>query len=291
MNMKFTLLILLLISSPSWAKWSVTTYNIRNFDQDPGAGKTDYKELQRIITSVKSDVMAFEEVVNADAFATLMKNSLPTYRYNLSTCGGRGKQKIAIAYNPSVFEFISQKEDFTFSGSGFESACGSLRPVFLVTLRMKKTRENYVFGGIHLKAGGDARSMQTRWGQYRKLENLVQEIGNARLILLGDFNTTGYNIRNDDYTRFNGFLDNSGMWTATEEIACTNYWTGGDQDPNMAPSILDHIVMSNALAAQVVSSKVGAHCQKTSCEIVPESALGLSYKKVSDHCPVQVSFK
>lgn len=289
--MKFTLLILLLISSSAWAKWSVTTYNIRNFNKDPGAGQTDVNELKKIITSVKSDVMAFEEVVNADAFASLMKDALPTFRYNLSTCGGNGKQKIAIAYNPTVFDFVSQKEDFTFSGSGLDAACGSLRPVFLVTLKMKKTKENFVFGGIHLKAGGDARSMQTRWGQYRKLENLVQENGNARLILLGDFNTTGYNIRNEDFTRFNGFLDTSGMWTATENIACTNYWHGADEDPNMAPSILDHIVMSNALASQVESSIVGSHCQKTACAEVSQADLGLSYAKVSDHCPVQVTFK
>lgn len=291
MNMKFTLILLLLITSSAWAKWSVTTYNIRNFDRDPGGGKTDVNELKKIINSVKSDVYSFQEVVNADAFASLMAAALPSYRYNLSTCGGNGKQKIAVVYNPAVFEFVSQKEDFTFSGSGFDAACGSLRPVFLVTLKMKKTKENFVFGGIHLKAGGDPRAMQTRWGQYRKLENLVQEVGNARLILLGDFNTTGYNIRNDDFARFTTFLDESGMWTASEEIACTNYWHGADEDPNMAPSILDHIVMSNALASQVESSKVAAHCQKTSCEAVAESALGLSYAKVSDHCPVQVTFK
>lgn len=289
--MKFTLILLLIMTCPAWAKWSVTTYNIRNFDRDPGAGQTDYNELARVIKSVKSDVMAFEEVVNADAFASIMTKALPSYRYTLSTCGGRGKQKIAIAYNPTVFEFVSQKEDFTFSGSGFDTACGSLRPVFLVTLKMKKTGETYVFGGIHLKAGGDARSMQTRWGQYRKLENLVQEVGNGRLILLGDFNTTGYNIRNDDYTRFNSFLDESGMWTASENIACTNYWHGADEDPNMAPSILDHIVMSNRMASNVESSKVAAHCQKTACAEVGEAELGLSYAKVSDHCPVQVTFK
>ncbi len=176
-------------------------------------------------------------------------------------------------------------------GSGLDRACGSLRPEFIVTLKMKSSKENYTFAGTHLKAMGDPASMQTRWGQYRKLENLVQEIGNRRLILLGDFNTTGYNIRNEDYTRFNNFLDEAGMWTASENIECSSYWTGADQDPNMASSILDHIVMSNALASQVEATKVGAHCQKVKCESVMESALGLSYAKVSDHCPLQVSFK
>lgn len=290
MNMKFTFLLCLLLSSSVWAKWSVSAYNIRNFDNDPTAGKTDYEELKKQIISVKSDVMTFEEVVNADAFANVMANALPSYRYNLSTCGGRGKQKIAIAYNPAVFEFVSQKEDFSFSGSGV-SSCGSLRPVFLVSLKMKKTLEIFTFAGVHLKAGGDDRSMQTRWGQYEKLERLVQEVGNGKLILMGDFNTTGYNIRNNDFTRFSAFLDAAGMWTASENIACTNYWTGADQNPDMAPSILDHIVMSRAMSAKVQSSKVGAHCQKTSCAEVLESELGQTYAKVSDHCPVQVIFK
>ncbi|MFL5786224.1 MAG: endonuclease/exonuclease/phosphatase family protein [Bacteriovoracaceae bacterium] len=289
--MKFTLALLLLFSSSAWARWSVSAYNIRNFDHDPDAGQTDYKELARIIKTVKSDVMTFEEVVNADAFASVMADALPSYRYNVSTCGGFGKQKIAIAYNPAVFEFVSQKEDFTFSGSGLDTGCGSLRPVFLVTLKMKKTRDTFVFAGVHLKAGGDARSMQSRWGQYRKLQNLIQETGNAHLILMGDFNTTGYSPRNEDYTRFNEMLEQSGMWTVSEKFTCTAYWSGGDQDPNESPSILDHIVMSNAMAANIESTQVGAHCQKVSCAQLPAADLGLSYAKVSDHCPVQVIFK
>lgn len=288
--MKFTFLVLLLLTSSAWARWSVATYNIRNFDSDPTAGKTDYQELQKIITSVKSDVMAFEEVVNAEAFKTVLNKALPGYRYSLSSCGGRGKQKIAIAFNPAVFEFVSQKEDFSFSGSG-QDACGSLRPVFLVTLKMKATKEQFIFAGIHLKAGGDPRSMETRWGQYKKLERLVEGARNTQMILLGDFNTTGYNIRNNDYSRFEDFLGNAGLRTSAETTACTNYWTGADQNPDFLPSILDHIVMTDAQAAKIASTKVGAHCQATKCAEASEAELGLSYAKVSDHCPVQVSFK
>ncbi len=287
--MKFTFLVLILLTSSAWARWSVSTYNIRNFDQDPSAGKTDYVELQRIIGTVKSDVMAFEEVVNAEAFKTVIEKALPGYRYSLSSCGGRGNQKLAVAFNPSVFEFVSQKEDFSFSGS--QNACGSLRPVFLVTLKLKATNENFVFAGIHLKAGGDARSMETRWSQYKKLSTLVKSQRNSQLILLGDFNTTGYNIRNDDFARFEEFLDGVGFKTSAESTGCTNYWTGADQNPDFMPSILDHIAMASELAAKIATINVGAHCQKTKCEQVSESELGLSYAKVSDHCPVQVNFK
>lgn len=288
--MKFTFLVLILLTSSAWARWSVATYNIRNFDSDPVAGKTDYAELKRIMTSVKSDVIAFQEVVNAEAFKTLLGQSLPGYRYSLSSCGGRGNQKIAVAYDPATFDFVSSKEDFSFSGNS-QSSCGSLRPVFLVTLKLKATEEIFVFAGVHLKAGGDPRSMETRWGQYKKLEKLTESMRNSQMILLGDFNTTGYNIRNADYDRFANFLEVGGFKTSADSTACTNYWTGADENPDFLSSILDHIIVPNAQAAKIASTKVGAHCQSTKCAEASVSDLGLSYAKVSDHCPVQVSFK
>lgn len=108
---------------------------------------------------------------------------------------------------------------------------------------------------------------------------------------MGDFNTTGYTPKNEDFSRFNDMLDQSGMWTASENFACTSYWTGADADPAESPSVLDHIVMSNAMASNIESTQVGAHCQKLSCAAVTAEELGLSYAKVSDHCPVQVTFK
>ena len=57
--MKFSLLLILLLSTPGWAKWSVSTFNIRNFDKDFRQGRTDLEELARILKDVKSDVMAF----------------------------------------------------------------------------------------------------------------------------------------------------------------------------------------------------------------------------------------
>lgn len=288
--MKFSLILILLLSFPGWAKWSVTTYNIRNFDNDFRAGKTDLEELARIIKSVQSDVMAFEEVVNVKAFETLVKKNLPGYSYEISSCGGGGKQQLAVAYNLKTFEFVSQVEDRTFSGSG-SSKCGSLRPVLLVDLLHKESKKIYTFGVVHLKAGGNDRAYAQRWEQYLKLMNLSKHYANKNLILLGDFNSTGYNIKDEDFQRFEDFINQSKMRTMTESLGCTNYWTGTAGGNKFQSSILDHIVIQDKNVSSVEEVKVGSHCAKMDCRPATPEELGTSFESVSDHCPVQVTFK
>lgn len=287
--MKFAFFLALLFSASTWAKWSVTTYNIRNFDKDMSAGRTDLVELGKIIKDVQSDVMAFEEVVNQKAFADLVKKNLPGYNYELSSCGGGGKQHIAVVYNAKTFDFVSKKEDLSFSDS--YAACGSLRPVFLVTLKNKSTKETFTFGAVHLKAGGKPSSFSQRWEQYQKLEKLAQGYEKENLILLGDFNSTGYNIKDEDFQKFEDFMSGAGLRTMTETLGCTNYWAGTEGGPLFQSSILDHIVLQDKNVGNVTSVRVGAHCARTDCRPARPSDLGVSYESVSDHCPVQVQFK
>lgn len=286
--MKFAFLFLLL-SFPGWAKWSVSTYNIRNFDNDPGAGATNLVELGKIIKEMQSDVMAFEEVINLKAFDTLIKKNLPGYVYKISDCGGFGKQHLAVVYNPKTFDFVKQEEDLTFSGSG--NSCGSLRPLLLVTLKNKASKTDFTFGAAHLKAGGNDRAMAQRWQQYAKLEVIAEAYDKKNLILLGDLNTTGYNIKDKDFVKFEEFMNDSKMRTMTETIGCTNYWTGTQGGEEHQSSILDHIVIHDKNVSSVESVKVGAHCARTDCRPSTPEELGLSYQSVSDHCPVQVTFK
>lgn len=288
--MKFSLFLVLLLSTQVWAKWSVTTFNIRNFDSDHNAGRTNLVELEKIIKSVESDVFAFEEVVNVEAFKTLMKKVLPTHDVRLSGCGGFGQQRLAIVYRTSKFRFITQTEDLSFSGSG-NTACGSLRPILLVTLESIQKPQQYTFGAVHLKAGGDERAFRQRWAQYDKLTKLVQDRANQNLILMGDFNTTGYNIKNEDFTRFQGFLNSSTMRTMTENIDCTNYWSPNSNKPELQPSILDHVVIPESFVKDVTNVSVASHCAALDCRPATAEDLGLGFESVSDHCPVQVTFK
>lgn len=286
--MKFAIFFLLL-STTAWAKWSVTTYNIRNFDNDPDAGRTDLTELSRILKDVQSDVMAFEEIVNKTAFENLVKKNLTGYQYRVSECGGFGKQHLAVAYNPKTFDYVRHSEDLNFSGNG--NKCGSLRPVFLVTLKHKESNKNFTFGVVHLKAGGNRRAMEQRWQQYNKLMDLSDKYAKENLVLLGDFNTTGYNIKDADYERFEDFISSSSLRTMSEEVGCTNYWNGGNGGSEYISSILDHIVVQDRNASSVESVRVAAHCRQQECRPATPQDLGISYQSVSDHCPVQVTFR
>lgn len=287
--MKFAFL-LLCIAFHGWANWSVSTYNIRNFDKDPTSGNTDINTLVKIIKEIKSDVMAFEEVVNKEAFDSLVKKALPGYNYEISSCGGFGKQHLAVVYNPKIFSFVKRDEDLSFSGS--VNRCGSLRPLFLVTLKNLNSGKNFIFGVVHLKAGGTINAMEQRWVQYEKLKSYATPVRNEALILLGDFNTTGYNIKDQDYFKFESFLSDVEMRSLSEELNCTSYWRGTENVPEYSPSILDHIVIQNDnLLGLVESVEVGGHCSALNCRPATPTELGPSYQSVSDHCPVKVTFK
>jgi len=289
--MKFSLFLVLLLSFPGWAKWSVTTYNIRNFDKDFVSGQTDLVELAKILKDVKSDVMAFAEIVNKNAFDKLVSSNLSGYKYEISKCGGGGKQHLAVAYNTKTFDFVKMVEDASLAGKPNSKGCSSLRPLLLVTLKHKETGKDYTFGVVHLKAGGNESAFQQRWEQYNKLGNLTEIYANKNLILLGDFNTTGYNIKDNDFVKFEEFISSSAVRTVSEQIACTSYWEGTFGGKEYQPSILDHIVIQDKNFNQIEKVRVAAHCAAMDCRPATPDDLGKSYQSVSDHCPIQVVFK
>jgi len=285
--MKFILLFLI-FSIQGWSKWSVSSYNIRNFDKDYNAGPTNIAELSRLIKEVKSDVMAFQEVVNKNAFLELIKKNLPNYSYLLSSCGGFGKQHLALIYDPKKFEYITHSEDLSVSGGG--EKCGNLRPALFVTLKNKDTGTKQTFGIVHLKAGSSTSAMEQRWQQYKRMETLSKNFLNHDLILLGDFNTTGYISENEDFKNFDGMTKNLNMRSTSENLNCTNYWEGLSDDNEYQSSILDHIIIQDKYHSKVESVKSLAHCSILECHSATLEELGLSFETVSDHCPIKVLF-
>jgi exonuclease III len=233
--------------------------------------------------------MGFIEVVNPVAFKDLMDRTLPGYQYNISTCGGGGRQRLAFAYDTQKFEFIDVEEDLSFSG--MSNGCGSLRPVLLVTLKLKETGKIYIFATVHLKAGGSETAMRQRWKQYDKLHLLMRKYHKENLVLLGDFNTTGYNIKDQDYEAFENLLTLTKNKTLAEEVGCTSYWTGTLENGQHQSSILDHVVVPESMHRNVVSVSVGTHCAKLDCAPALPEELGVTYETVSDHCPLRVNFR
>lgn len=287
--MKIALFLSIFYISGAWAKWNATSYNIRNFDRDPVAGATNISQLTDIIKDFKSDVMTFVEVVNASAFKRLISDALPGYKYQLTTCGGFGNQKLALVYNPKTFKFISAQEDLSFSGEA--NSCGSLRSVLITKMKNLQNGETYNFISVHLKAGGDDAAMDQRSAQYAKLTKLMNKYKNQNLVVMGDFNTTGYIHHDRDYNDFTKMLRSTNTKTMSANLGCTSYWEGEEENGRHQSSILDHILVGSQVMKSVGDVYVGTHCAKMDCKEAQPEALGLSYKFVSDHCPIQVNFQ
>lgn len=287
--MKIFLWCSLFLSSQVFAGWTTSHYNIRNFNKDPDAGATNLVQLGKTIKAFKSDVMGFVEVINIPAFKTLIQTNLPGYQIVPSNCGGFGQQKLAFVYNTKTFKFVNGAEDLSFSSA--DGKCGNLRPALVVTLEHIATRQQYIFVNLHLKAGGEESALRQRWAQYKLLANLAKKFASQNLIIMGDINTTGYNLKDADYDQFQSFLSVSKLTTSSQNLACTSYWKGTLGNGLHQSSILDHIIVKNSMVGQVAGVQVGAHCAKLDCRDATPTDLGIDYQSVSDHCPIQLTFK
>jgi endonuclease/exonuclease/phosphatase family metal-dependent hydrolase len=299
-NLKHILAISLFItlaSSIAQASLKVGTYNIRTFDSSPGM--TNKIELVKILKKLKFDILGVEEIINDKSFKSLIKNNFKNHKVIMSRCGGAGRQKVGFVYNTKKLKFISYKEDSRVGGAATQDneGCARLRPAFIGNFKEIATSKNFSIVVVHLKAGGGSRSYTRRAKQYIILENLISELKakhkkTNQVIVLGDFNTTGYVPRDEDFQNFSDMLSKLRFTSAAEKIDCTSYWSGTNRSDNIEESsILDHIIYPKKfLGYNKVSTKMGTHCAKVKCAYTSASELGISYEQVSDHCPMMTTF-
>jgi endonuclease/exonuclease/phosphatase family metal-dependent hydrolase len=290
---RFSLCILstLLPLSLSWANFTITTYNIRNFDYDARSNvRTNKSELAKILSSLQSGMVAVQEIVNEVEFKSFVQKTLPNHQVVHSKCGGAGKQKVGLLVDKTLYTVNSFKEDSRVADS---SSCNSgLRPALIVNITEKATNLNFDVIVVHLKAGGKQSNADVRYRQYQILSEILNEmkqLGKENFIILGDFNSTDYNLRNQNYQRFIDFVDLNDLIDPTAELECSAYWWGGIDDGIEYSSLLDHVIVSTALFNQFKTTAISneAHCKKVSCKNSPGSDLGLSFLEVSDHCPIK----
>lgn len=298
--MKFLAVFLssIFLSFSAFSALNITSYNIRMFDSKKNP--TNKTELAKILKQTRFDFLTVQEIVNGTSFRAFIKKNFPGYKVVLTKCGGAGRQKIGFVYNPLKIKKIRTYEDKRISDPGVvvgEFGCGTLRPALVGMFQEIKRRKKFVAIGVHLKAGGSESSYEKRANQYKILERMIGELKRAdhdHVIVLGDFNTTGYNDHDIDYDRFNDMLQGSRTKTVSERLDCTSYWSGENRDDKYEESsILDHVLhTSRFLSYRKISVKIASHCAKVRCDLTPsKSELGLHYEEVSDHCPVNVSFK
>ena len=293
---KLTLLVCLFVIN-SYASLKITSFNIRNFDKK-GEG-TDKVELVKILQDLQSDVIAVEEIYNNSSFENLVRKNLPDYKLVLSRCGGGGQQNLGFLYNDQKVELVKSVEDSKISDPEdimAQYGCGSLRPAMLGFFKDRNSKKEFVAIAVHLKAGSGSKNYAKRWKQYNYITKMIRSLrlaNNKDVIVIGDFNTTGYDKRDQDYTKFVQMLSSSGTSTASDQVACTSYWGGKDHNDGIEePSVLDHIVYTKSfMGMKLRSVSIGTHCQVADCKETYNSVLGRSYEAVSDHCPLSAHFE
>ena len=286
------LTLLLVIAFSASAGLNVGTFNIRNFDK-PGS-PTDKNLLKDTIDSASPDLMAVQEIFNASAFNSFVKKQMDGYDVVLSRCGGAGGQKLGFVFKKSVVKLIKLKEDARLTNA-FDQSCGSLRPALVGNFKDLRTGKTFTAISVHLKAGSGSRNFSRRDKQYGMIVDMFNELkasGETSVIAMGDFNTTGFDKRNDDYRNFQNLLKGAGANTSAEAVKCTSYWSGNDRrDGIEEASTLDHVVYTHGfMGSRSASARVGGHCERAACENVYADVLGETYRRVSDHCPVTITF-
>jgi endonuclease/exonuclease/phosphatase family metal-dependent hydrolase len=237
----------------------------------------------------KVDILAVQEVVNVEEFQKFTATHYPQYEVALSKCGGMGKQHLGILFNKTRYQLESSKEEDRLSRA--EGCDKGVRPGMVFGLLDRQNNRRLHVIVLHLKAGGQQRNDDERYGQLQILTKIVSELreaGNKNIIIMGDLNTTDYVLRNHNYQRFMSFIDTNQLVDLSAEVECTAYWWGGTDDGLEDASILDHIIVSRELFDDVNQRNVQslAHCKKSSCQSAAADVLGITFKEVSDHCPM-----
>jgi endonuclease/exonuclease/phosphatase family metal-dependent hydrolase len=280
---------LLFLSLSAFGGMTVGTFNIRNFDYDERSQiHTNKPMLKDLIGSLKADLLGVNEINQITEFEKFMSQHFPQYDVQLSTCGGAHGQRLGFVFNKTKLKLLSFNEDLSVSIPGEAGGCNTgSRPLAIAAFESIQTKTKFYAIQVHLKSGGQADSMATRAKQYKIIANVINQLRAGAIkefVVMGDFNTTGYLLRDSDYNEFTAMNKNAKLNDLSEKVGCTAYWWGGSEDGIETPSLLDHVLVSPALAG-TSGTKVHSHCQKVSCNFASPTQLGQTYEQVSDHCP------
>jgi endonuclease/exonuclease/phosphatase family metal-dependent hydrolase len=298
--MKNTLLLLLLsISLNSWSGFKVTTFNIRNFDHDQRSNvRTNKDELASLLTQADSDLIGVQEIVKDRLLESFVQQVMPTHQVKVSECGGAHDQKLGFVYRADRLKLLQFSEDLRMSigRTGEEPSCsGSSRPAAIGIFQDLLTQKKIIAISVHLKSGGNDSDLGKRKFQLETLKTilgeLMQEHSIKNFVIMGDFNTTQYTFKKEEYKHFVDYVRDLAAHDMSAKVECSAYWWGGIRDNIEYPSLLDHILISKTLIEGEYSVEAGAHCQKNSCEATHEADMGITYDEVSDHCPITATLK
>jgi endonuclease/exonuclease/phosphatase (EEP) superfamily protein YafD len=276
----------------------VATWNLRNFPlderpQDPSLGylrQTNICDLEAVIEGLDAAVIGVAEIRDARRFPPVLRRADAGRRYQLvqSRHGGRRGQRLAIAWDERLLEAIGDPVEIR-----EVTLEQDLRPAFGVRLR-SRLDPGLELTVIQVHLTSSPSGYRIRVAQHRALLDWIRRETEAgridRLILMGDFNTTGGvgGSTERELERVDRLYAAVGLRRLANANGCTEYWEGGGEpDGLQVPSLLDHIWV-RGFGTELPESRSWLHCERRGCDPFV-SAAGQedgTFWDVSDHCPV-----
>lgn len=303
-----TLLLLILISFPVIAREDDTievgTFNIRFFpcNQDgemmkkydihmkypPEGLSTDTTMLFDILKDLDIEILAVQEIVDPPLFGAMAKRHLGD-NFEFIFAPSDIWQKVGILYDTTAVRLIG--EPFIYWEVALDKP-DRLRPALAAYFKSVPDGFDFHIVVVHLKSSPKYFDMrQEQWTQLEKIVYKLSE-GDRKdkdIILLGDFN----HVSGLGSGEFLPVIDRMDFyWTVGGDTTLiTNYWRPDWKKPEIKGSAIDQIFISRDATEEFVpaSLKVGAVCSEGHDLISGE--FPEYYQKISDHCPVFVSFK
>lgn len=256
----------------------VVTWNLHNF---PGA-EQNLSRLRGRLAQLDADLLAVQEIHAPTALADL----LPGWQLHLSAHGGRGHQRLGIAFDPTALELLAPIREHTELTMN-----GHVRPAVSAHLRVHGGPDFHVVV-VHLKARGDGFTLRRK--QWPLLADLARDLlhSDPDLIILGDFNATGPvgGSPDDELTALANILTPLGLRRLHPDEACSAYWDGARRDAWQEPSLLDLVWVAGLEHAVEPSRVVHSlhHCARHHCEAFRSTSAypEPDFADLSDHCPV-----
>jgi endonuclease/exonuclease/phosphatase family metal-dependent hydrolase len=267
----------------------VISWNLANFEGS--ASGHDLERMREVIEDLDPDVIAVQEIKDPEALAAL----LPGWELRLSSKGGRGRQKVGLAWRPDRVALLDSAEHPELSIGG------RVRPAISAYLRASDGGPDFWLIVVHLKAMPDSVALR-RDAQWPVLADIADGCltrtagaGDRDLIVVGDFNTTGPPGQGPlgpalEQGELAKVLGPASLRRLTSATGCTAYYDGQRRDAWKEPSEIDLMWVRGLEESLDASAEVhsGTHCAASSCEDFrsTDAYPVRDYESVSDHCPV-----
>ena len=308
MKTEYLILLLLLVSVSVFAQEKQTievgTFNIRffpcNMDGEmmkqydiemrypPKGMPTDTTMLFSILKDLDIEVLGVQEIVDPPLFGAMAKRHLGD-NFEFIYAPADIWQKVGILYDKSVIQLIGEPTIY------WEVALDKpdrLRPAFSAYFKSIPDGFDFHVIVVHLKSS--PRDFEVRQAQWEELTKIIDQLPSdtrkdGDIILLGDFNHVSELYRGE----FLPVIDSLDFyWTVGADTSViTSYWRPDWQKPELKSSNIDQIFISRDATEEfrAASLRVGGICTEGHQQINGE--FPDYYQKISDHCPVFVSFE